>query len=417
MKRRVSDGIENDATTVEPQQLADTGESDIHIEAPQVLELNESTSGETETQSVLAVEPPIISECELVELEPGDDQAKTTPQIVVSEETMQAIVGAFNVLRNGFSEIVRVFLEVAKSEEFQRLLKAVDAESDDATADESPQDEPPIEQKPKTETTVTQDQEPKPQLQPQMLFGVEPETEPEPKPEQEPVSESTAITDGTPLADTGILEGINRFGEQRKKAVLEECPTVEALQAKIASPGGLTKIEGVGKSIAKQIVDNLHNWLVATGRNGDDAESGGDDGDNNADAKDANNSSESDPGEPAANEPSETPNEPQQRDAGDTGGTNNTGDDPLAGLTLLDTEPDEQVAKSRQILADLVTRYRQHGPDGFEVESQYQQYFERGRDDAGNGIPGDDCIYTDADRAKVWAWGWVTRTLDGADEE
>jgi len=232
------------------------------------------------------------------------------------------------------------------------------------------------------------------------------------KPQAETISTSepnqeSADMWSTLLASTPILDNIKRFGPQRKTSVVDTCPTVGDLQKQRESSGGLTAIDGVGKSIAQKIATNLDAWIETQGgpapvvEDDPDAAIAETPQEATVTLTDALEPTASDKANSASGDATQDDSPPEPDDSG-----------PLAGLTLLESiEGDDQAMKSRQRLTELVTKYRESGDEGYEVEPQYEQYFDGGKTDAENEIPGDDCIYIDEKMASAWAWGWICMTL------
>jgi len=224
----------------------------------------------------------------------------------------------------------------------------------------------------------------------------------------------------TQTTSAGVLEGIPRFGDKRKAAVMESCGTLAALRDKINAKGGLTAIEGVGGKIADAIEENLTNWLAANSDKWDEpVEAVGVDSEDDEDDDDSSETEDVPQVETQSEQATHVEPQPPCIASAETDNAIDkaSDDDLLAGLNVigLSEESDDQAKLAHSWLVDCVRRYRKRGKVGYAVEPHYEPQFNRGASEAENGVPGDDCIYTSADVGMAWTWGWVTWTFENRD--
>lgn len=415
MKKRINKPAEDlfSEVVVEPDTTSgkQTTESDVQVDSPQLVELgaffDASLAGDENEAAAdgggITVEPPAIETCEPQTI---DETAKKTvdgnPSQTDIENVVKVAKEAMGIIAKAFRDAAKAIVEAMSDPAVQEAIKAAADEISDATKSNLPTNEPP-----KKKRGSKSEAEPAQQVE--LIESAEPDVSPDPP----------AITDpwDTPLADTDILEGIKRFGDQRKQSVIDACPTVRDLYIQAFGSAGLTKIGGVGKKIAVQIAENITTWEKENGLIESQSVATGADGAMPAEGQPSESPSN-------ATEPEVTarPDQPTAQASGDGGvsgvvSSDSSSGDVLNGLNVLGEREatDPQAAKSRQILVELVAKFRESGPSGHQIGAEHQQFYDRGRNDAENDVPGDDCIYTADSLIYAWAWGWVCASLEAED--
>ena len=293
MKKRIMQPTEDlfSEVVVEPDATDTTskhqpGEGGVQVDSPQLIELGaffdaslaDDDENDTDNDGGITVEPPAIETCEPQAIETKNVTTCGDLSRDDIDRFVRAAKDAFDVLARAFRTAEKAITKAVNSPAFQEVIKAAADEIANATYDPGtqeaakspssiesamanlPANEPP-EKKRKSKATES----PRPDTSPVTQVFSDVETAPgEPTPEAIELIDTPAITDvwDTPLVDTEILQGIKRFGDQRKQSVIDTCPTVGDLYRQINGKG-LKKVEGIGGKIAEQIAANFESWREA----------------------------------------------------------------------------------------------------------------------------------------------------------